>query len=145
MRTRPLFFALAAALLTLPCHAFAQSTSAGSGETSGQAVRRTMSRNPGSRPANPALALGFSFGMTPGRGNAYGYPYVRTVSKGSNAERAGLAVGDTILTIDGRDARQGRLFPEARPGARYVVRVRRNGEERELTYTFAPAAPAAKP
>ncbi len=144
MRTRPFLLSLAAVTLALPSHAFGQTTSSGSGEPPGQAVRRTMSRNPGAPPANPALALGFSFGMTPGRDNSFGYPYVKGVTKGSNADRAGLVVGDAILSVDGRDARQRQLFPGARPGARYVVRVRRGGEERELTYTFVPVEPPAQ-
>jgi S1-C subfamily serine protease len=74
--------------------------------------------------------------MNPGPRNAYGYPYVTEIAAHSNAERAGLAVGDTIVAINGRDARQPPLFPVQEPGTRYVLRVRRGEEELELRYTF---------
>jgi S1-C subfamily serine protease len=77
--------------------------------------------------------------MRPGPGNVYTHPYVWLVIPGSAAEAAGLMVGDTILSIDGRDARYGIAFPVQVAGTRYVILVRRGAEELELTYVF-PAA-----
>lgn len=90
------------------------------------------------------MSLGFSVGMTPGPNNAYTYPFVVEVEPGSAAARAGLALGDTILASDGNDVRGSRLLPEPRAGKRYVLRVRRNGEERELIYIY-PSPQAAAP
>jgi len=100
--------------------------------------------------ANPvrrgvADTYGFTWGMNPVRtpegGMAYGYPFVTMVVKGSGADRAGLAVGDTIISISGRDARHGPLFPNRLPRAQYTLRVRRGGEEVELNYVISPPAP----
>lgn len=79
---------------------------------------------------------GFATGMRPGPGNSYNYPYVRTVISGSAAEAAGLMVGDTIISVDGRDMRYGPFFPVQVAGTRYVMLVRRGTEEIELVYTF---------
>lgn len=85
--------------------------------------------------------FGFAVGAKVGPNNTAGYPYVHTVVPGSNAERAGIQVGDTILTINGRDARDGQLFPVREAGTRYLMRVRRGREEVELNFTF-PVIPA---
>jgi S1-C subfamily serine protease len=100
-----------------------------------------------------APRFGFAVGAKVGPNNTAGYPYVHTVVPGSNAERAGIQVGDTILTINGRDARDGQLFPVREAGTRYLLRVRRGREEIELNFVFpvipartaAPAAAAAAP
>lgn len=99
----------------------------------------TLTAPPGPR---QNVRLGFGYTMNPGPHNEYTYSYVVQVEPGSAAAHAGLAVGDTILSSDGNDARSGAFFPAARAGKRYVLRVRRNGEERELTYVY-PAPPAA--
>ncbi|HEX5727255.1 MAG TPA: PDZ domain-containing protein [Longimicrobiaceae bacterium] len=129
MSLRPQLLALTGVLALQSCLAAAQSTA----PPGGQPEARTAT-NPGS--ARRGVDWGFSIGMTPGPANAYGYPYVVSVTKGSNAERAGLVVGDTILSVDGRDARQPPLFPSLVAGTRYVLRIRRGQEERELIYTF---------
>jgi C-terminal processing protease CtpA/Prc len=87
-----------------------------------------------------ARTFGFAWGMEtqrqPDRSLRFGHPYVTVVVAGTNAARAGLAVGDTIMTVNGRDTRQPPLFPVRRAGTEYVLLVRRGGEERELTYVF---------
>jgi S1-C subfamily serine protease len=59
-----------------------------------------------------------------------GYPVVTRVAKGSPGERAGVAAGDVILEVNGRDARQpGANFYAV--GERYVLRFRRGAVEHE--------------
>lgn len=79
---------------------------------------------------------GFSIGMNPGLGNSYNYSYILSVTPGSAADAAGLMVGDTILAVDGRDVREGALFPVKVAGTRYVILVRRGDEEVELVFTY---------
>jgi S1-C subfamily serine protease len=99
------------------------------------------------RHARPADRAPFGFGWSivprrlPDGRFAMDYPVIKQVAPGSNAARAGLAVGDVLLSVDGRDTRTSPLFPDQRGGVRYLLRVRRGGEEVELTYVF-PAPPA---
>lgn len=58
------------------------------------------------------------------------YPVVARVAKGSPGERAGLAAGDVILEVNGRDAREpGANFYAV--GGQYVLRFRRGAVEHE--------------
>ena len=58
---------------------------------------------------------------------------VSAVTPGSAAERAGLAVGDSILEINGQKADRGFAAPsEVRPGDTLRLRVRNSAGEREL-------------
>lgn len=66
------------------------------------------------------------------------YPAVGRVAPGSPAEQAGLMAGDTIVSVNGRDARLGRIFPDRVPGTEYTVRVRRGGADRELRLVVGP-------
>jgi predicted metalloprotease with PDZ domain len=62
---------------------------------------------------------------------------VASVTAGSDAERAGLQVGEAILEIDGKMAAQdfSEEMVQLRPGDRIVVKVRgRRGGERELKW-----------
>ncbi len=89
-------------------------------------------------PSPPArgVSTGFSITMNPGPGNTYTYPIVWSVTPGSAAEAAGLMVGDTIISVDGRDMREDTFFPTKVAGTRYVMLVRRGDEEIELAYTY---------
>lgn len=65
---------------------------------------------------------------------------ITSVEPGSPAERSGLAAGDRLVSIAGRDARE--RLPELagvlEPGRRVSVRVEREGREREFNVTVAP-------
>jgi S1-C subfamily serine protease len=66
-------------------------------------------------------------------------PEVTAVTPGSAAERAGFAAGDTLVSVNGVDARHQRgLFPDHRPGTRYTVRVLRRGAAHELSLVMGP-------
>ena len=85
-------------------------------------------------------ALGFSYGggrvVVDARGNPQplDHPTIRSVTPSSPAALAGLAVGDTIVSVNGRDSRERPLFPDRRHGARYILRIRRADEEREVGF-----------
>jgi len=83
---------------------------------------------------------GFAFAMRAGPQMEYTHPWVTEVVKGSTAEQAGLAAGDTIVAVDGRDTRVPPMFLDTTPGSRHVMRIRRAGEEAELTFVMPAAA-----
>lgn len=62
---------------------------------------------------------------------------VASLEPGSPAEAAGIAPGDRLLAVAGRDARE--RFPDLKgvlePGRRVSVRVEREGREREFSMT----------
>jgi hypothetical protein len=99
-------------------------------------------------PSRPRGAIGMTWSYTPVRPIVIRpgeqpapmniYPAVSRVTAGSPAERAGLMVGDTIVSANGRDARLGRIFPDGTPGTEYTVRIRRDGAERELRLIIGP-------
>ena len=66
-------------------------------------------------------------------------PAVASVTAGSEAERAGLAVGDDILEINGFAAGSDfeQRLAELRPGGTLQLRVRNSGSERELRWKLA--------
>jgi S1-C subfamily serine protease len=79
------------------------------------------------------FGLEFQISQTSGGMQRTGYPRVSSVRPGSSAQRVGLAVGDLLLSVDGRDTqRTSRWFADAVPGRRYTLRVRRGGTEREI-------------
>jgi hypothetical protein len=76
-------------------------------------------------------------------------PRVRTVEHfrvgelrdGGGASKAGVRVGDVILTINGLDSREldtWKALMTQRPGTPYVLRIRRGSEEREITARLDP-------
>lgn len=72
------------------------------------------------------------------------YPVVIRVDSGSVSARAGFALGDVLLTVNGRDSRNPRPFRTQRGELHWVVRVRRGTEEKDLTMEFpAVAKPAS--
>lgn len=63
------------------------------------------------------------------------YPTVKAVAPESPAARAGLRVGDEIISVNGRDGRSPPLFEGVRRGGvRVVLRVRRAEEERDVVF-----------
>ncbi|MFL5384174.1 MAG: PDZ domain-containing protein [Longimicrobiaceae bacterium] len=77
------------------------------------------------------------------RARPAGFPTVSRVDPGSPAAAARLRVGDAIVAVNGVDSREGPLFPRIEAGVRYVLRIRRGDEERELALTVAPPAASA--
>ena len=72
------------------------------------------------------------------------FPVVSSVEANSPATTAGLAVGDTILAVDGRDTRDdGPMFRHLQPGSRYVLRLRGGGAVREVAIVAGPPRSAA--
>ena len=72
---------------------------------------------------------------------------IASVEPGSPAAAAGLQAGDRLLSIGGRDFAQGipNLSDVLEPGRRLVVRIVRDGDEREVPVTVAPGAPRMDP
>jgi hypothetical protein len=71
----------------------------------------------------------------------YRYPRVAIVEPSSPAERAGILQGDSVLAFDGNDVTQSTIsFTKLLvPDARIVVRVRREGDARDLRVTVGEA------
>jgi hypothetical protein len=91
-------------------------------------------------PSRASLGIG-SLSWEEGKGPAFrsgkvqpptGFPTVDKLRTDGRLWRGGLRDGDVILAVNGKDARQTMLFNDAHPGARYDIRVRRGGEEREF-------------
>lgn len=96
-----------------------------------------------------APPLGFGYTGQPafgedGRPRFADFPVVTRVQPDSPPARAGIAVGDAIVAVNGHDGREPGLFRQRAAGTRYVVKVRRGTEEKEITFVMAapPAAPA---
>jgi len=77
------------------------------------------------------------------------YPVIESVEPGSPAEAAGLEAGDTIVAYNGKDvcATSISMAKLLEPGARVVVRVRRDGKTRNIPVriTRRPARFGARP
>jgi S1-C subfamily serine protease len=94
-------------------------------------------------------ALGFNYAaqvvMSPdGTPRAADYPVIGVVVEGSPAHTAGVEKGDAILAVNGRDGREPALFRKREPGERYVLRLRRGGEVREVEVVAAPLPAGAR-
>jgi S1-C subfamily serine protease len=94
-------------------------------------------------------SLGFTYGwkwsppitITPdseGKIHLPSYPRVKEIRSGSPAEQAGLRTGDIILSVNGRSGQDPPLLRDVRPGTQVVLRVKRDDEEREVTYFVPP-------
>jgi S1-C subfamily serine protease len=77
------------------------------------------------------------------RGNAFfdSYPVVTTVERGSPAARAGVVPGDVLVSFNSHDMRGGSLQMRKwlRPGAPFVLRLRRNDAVRVVRGTLGRA------
>lgn len=71
----------------------------------------------------------------------YVYPRVKYVLPRGPAARAGLVRGDLLVAVNGKDGREGALFPDYTPGATYRVRIRRGADEREVLLRVEPTPP----
>jgi len=71
----------------------------------------------------------------------YGYPRIALVEPGSPADRGGIARGDTLLALNGIDvaAREISLTKMLVPRARMTVRVRRDGDNKDLNVVVGEA------
>lgn len=93
------------------------------------------------RRAKADVGFGVAIQMSHASGEvrATGHPRVSSVRPGSSAALAGLAVGDILLAVDGRDTqRAGGWFADAVPGRRYTLRVRRGDAERVIVVQAEP-------
>lgn len=61
------------------------------------------------------------------------YPIVRKVEAGSPAEKAGLAAGDVILAMNGKDAREPGAMVKPAPGTPMHIRIQHGQELRDVT------------
>jgi predicted metalloprotease with PDZ domain len=90
-------------------------------------------------PRAPAAYFGVRWALNGDR------PTVASVDEGSPAAAAGLAPGDVLLSVDGRDVLEGGpMFPGAAAGRRYTLRVKRGAEERDLVIAAAAPRPATR-
>ena len=140
MKLKGFALVLAAAAL-LPARAHAQVDTAASharAREAGAGGFRAMAQNANrNRGPSTGVSLGF-VGFS--REGLSQYPVVVGLSPGGPGEKAGMMVGDTIRAVNGRDGRLLPLWPNRAPGVRYVVRVRRAGEDREVTLVL-PSTP----
>jgi S1-C subfamily serine protease len=91
--------------------------------------------------------LGFTYTGTPmispdGTVRFADYPVVTAVADSSEAQKAGIRVGDVILQVNGRDGREAALFRNRNPGTQYRLTVRRGTQPLELSFTFGAPAPS---
>ncbi len=82
-----------------------------------------------------------AFGFVSGRGPE-GAIFVVRVEPGSAAEHAGIRDGDILLTLEGAPFPRGteRWLREHQPGETVHIRLRRNGEEREVAFALGEGA-----
>lgn len=109
-----------------------------SGQAPAPAAGTTVVTTPPAAPRGyTGFTIRFSMMMTPGRAITREYPVIGAVHRGSPAQKAGLAPGDVILEIDGRDAREEGAL-RVLPGVRYALRIRRGDAEREVALVAVP-------
>jgi S1-C subfamily serine protease len=83
-----------------------------------------------------------------GRWALVDYPIVVLVDSGGPADRAGMKLHDTLLSVNGNDARTGNAAFRLKHGeTRFVLRIRRGEEEKELVMEKpgSPPPPPAPP
>jgi S1-C subfamily serine protease len=91
--------------------------------------------------------IGLRFAPLETADDSAAYPVLVDVDPQSPAGAVGLAAGDTIVSVNGRDPRRGAPVWREPQGTRFVVRVRRAGGPREFVVVSGPrpAAPPAPP
>jgi serine protease Do len=102
---------------------------------------------PDHRVARGSIGIMFSAEQNPAIARVYGNGSgvaVSTVVPGSPADEAGLKVGDTITTVDGKPVAKGddlvSEIASRKPGARVKLVFLRNGKSQETTVTIADRA-----
>lgn len=130
----------AAAVALLVSLLFVGSASGQGGEPHGPGYR-----DPASIPSPTGmLYYGGTLEMLPnGEPRLTDYPIVTRVDSGSVSAAAGLKLGDVLLSVNGRDGREARLFRREHGETRWVIRVRRDAEEKELVMEVPPAMRSA--
>jgi S1-C subfamily serine protease len=110
------------------------------------AIRGPIGRGRGGNTSAPKLGFAYRGAplITNGQISFAEFPVVSAVDSGSAAQAAGIAVGDVILAVNGKNGREGRLFVERAPGTKYVLSVRRGEEVKEITFVMGVSS-AAKP
>ena len=69
------------------------------------------------------------------------YAEIMSVVPGSNAAASGMAEGDTVIAVNGVDARQPGVWADRSPTAHYTLRLRRRGQERDVSFTLGMVPP----
>ncbi|MEM9195622.1 MAG: PDZ domain-containing protein [Myxococcota bacterium] len=83
----------------------------------------------------PALGEGELSGVAVDVASVDGAVQIRRVVPGSAAARAGLRVGDEVVTVDGESAivaSQARAMLRGAPGVEAIIEVRRRGRNRRI-------------
>jgi S1-C subfamily serine protease len=106
-------------------------------------------RNPATIPSPTGMLYGgVDLELWPdGSYRVVNFPVVIRVDSGSVAAQAGFHLGDVLLAVNGRDTREARPF-RLQPGeVRWVVRIRRGEEEKELVMEVPPSmqSPSGSP
>ena len=97
---------------------------------------------PGHRVARGSIGIEFSAQPNPAIARIYGSGVtVSNVVSGSPAEEAGLKIGDTITSVDGKDVKSGddlvADIASRKPGSKAKLAFVRNGKKQDTTVTIA--------
>src|SRR6059058_5220773 len=102
---------------------------------------------PEHRVSRGSIGIEFNAQENPAIARVYGVNSGVTISNvvaGSPAEQAGLKVGDTITTVDGKPVKNGddlvSDIASRKPGAKVTLGVIRNGKKQDITVTVADRA-----
>jgi S1-C subfamily serine protease len=136
--------AIAATLVATP-HAAAQRCDYGPNSTSpfaNSAPSEHVESRPAPRPGYGSIGFRYEWrdALIQPDTRPSSLPLVSCVVVGSPAQRAGLRPGDTIVLVNGRDPRLRASFADRRVGAQWVVRVERDGKQRDVAFVIAPRA-----
>jgi serine protease Do len=97
---------------------------------------------PGHRVSRGSIGIEFSAQPNPAIAHIYGSGVtVSNVVSGTPADEAGLKIGDTITSVDGRDVKTGddlvADIASRKPGSKAKLAFVRNGKKQEVTVTIA--------